>query len=88
MDNDIRNDYIDELYYHTFVLGYDLLNDRLQATDNRECDIAYDICYSLAKQYLKSEEYKNLKYSSYEMLVHWLNNNMELVDSYFIGGNK
>ena len=80
--------YLDELYYHTFVLGYDLLNDRLQATDNRECDIAYDTCYSLAKQYLNSEEYKDLKHSSYEMLVYWLNNNKELVDSYFKGECK
>lgn len=83
------NNYNDELYYHAFVLGYDLLNDRLQASElENTCDIAYDICISLAKQYLESEEYKNLKYSSYEMLVHWLNNNKELVDSYFIGGNK
>lgn len=83
---EIRNDYLDELYYHTFVLGYDLLHDRLQASDiESTCDVAYDICYSLAKQYLESEEYKNLKYSSYEMLVYWLNNNRELVDSYFKG---
>lgn len=89
MNKDIRNDYIDELQYHIFVLGYDLLNDRLQASDiESNCDIAYDICYSLAKQYLDSEEYRNLKYSSYEMLVHWLNDNAELVNSYFIGGNK
>lgn len=83
MNKDIRNNYLDELYYHTFVLGYDLLHDRLQASDNLECDISYDICYSLAKQYLDSEEYRNLKYSSYEMLVYWLNNNLELVNSYF-----
>lgn len=81
----MNNAYTDELYYHAFVLGYDLLNDRLQASDNRECDISYDICINLAKLYLDSEEYKNLKYSSYEMLVHWLNNNRELVDSYFRG---
>lgn len=84
----MNNAYTDELYYHAFVLGYDLLNDRLQASDNRECDISYDICISLAKLYLDSEEYRNLKYSSYEMLVHWLNNNMELVDSYFRGDDK
>lgn len=89
MNKDIRNDYIDELQYHIFVLGYDLLNDRLQVSDiESNCDIAYDICYSLAKQYLDSEEYKNLKYSSYEMLVYWLNNNRELVDSYFKGDDR
>ena len=81
--------YLDELYYHTFILGYDLLNDRLQASElESPCDTAYDICISLAKQYLNSEEYKNLKYSSYEMLVYWLNDNKELVDSYFIGDDK
>lgn len=89
MNKDIRNDYIDELQYHIFVLGYDLLNDRLQASDiESNCDIAYDICYSLAKKYLDSEEYRNLKYSSYEMLVYWLNNNAELVNSYFVGGSE
>ena len=79
-NNDVRNDYLDELYYHTFVLGYDLLHDRLVISDNKECDISYDICYSLAKQYLASEEYKNLKYSSYEMLVYWLRINKDMID--------
>jgi len=85
----MNNTYIDELYYHAFILGYDLLNDKLQASKlESPCDIAYDICVSLAKQYLGSDYYNNIKYSSYEMLVHWLNDNMELVDSYFIGGNE
>ena len=89
MNNDVKNDYLDELQYHTFVLGYDLLNDRLQASKfENSCDIAYDVCDSLAKQYLESEEYRNLKYSSYDMLIEWLDNNKELVDSYFIGDDK
>ena len=92
IENNVNNsckcdtNYIDELNYITFVLGYDLLHDRLQASDiESTCDIAYDICNSIAKLYLDSEEYKNLKYSSYEMLVCWLNNNLELVNSYFRG---
>lgn len=83
-------DYIDEFYidktviesekaYFTFVLGYDLLNDMLKKSSTPENDISYDFCNMVAEDFLKSEEYKNLKYSSYEMLESWVNDNKNFI---------
>ena len=83
-------DYIDEFYidktviesekaYFTFVLGYDLLNDMLKKSSTPENDISYDFCNMVAEEFLKSEEYKNVKYSSYEMLESWLNDNKNFI---------
>ena len=83
-------DYIDEFYidktviesekaYFTFVLGYDLLNDMLKKSSTPENDISYDFCNMVAEEFLKSEEYKNLKYSSYEMLESWVNDNKNFI---------
>ena len=83
-------DYIDEFYidksviesekaYFTFVLGYDLLNDMLKKSSTSENDISYDFCNMVAEEFLKSEEYKNEKYSSYEMLESWVNDNKSFI---------
>lgn len=83
-------DYIDEFYidksviesekaYFTFVLGYDLLNDMLKKSSTPENDISYDFCNMIAEEFLKSEEYKNVKYSSYEMLESWVNDNKNFI---------
>ena len=83
-------DYIDEFYidksviesekaYFTFVLGYDLLNDMLKKSSTPENDISYDFCNMIAEEFLKSEEYKNEKYSSYEILESWANDNKNFI---------
>ena len=83
-------DYIDEFYidktviesekaYFTFVLGYDLLNDMLKKSSTPENDISYDFCNMVAEEFLKSKEYKNVKYSSYEMLESWVNDNKNFI---------
>jgi len=42
---------------------------------NPECDISYDFCDYLSRHFIKSEEYQNTNYSTYDMLVKWLENN-------------
>ncbi len=92
-------DYIDEYYvdkesvesekaYFTFVLGYDLLNDILSKSSTPENDVSYDFCSMVAGEFLQSEEYKNEKYSAYEMLEKWVNDNKDYIKtqhSLFIG---
>lgn len=92
-------DYIDEYYvdkksvesekaYFTFVLGYDLLNDMLSKSSTPENDVSYDFCSMVAGEFLQSEEYKNEKYSAYEMLEKWVNDNKDHIKtqhSLFIG---
>lgn len=83
-------DYIDEYYvdkksvesekaYFTFVLGYDLLNDMLSKSSTPENDVSYDFCSMVAGEFLQSEEYKNEKYSAYEMLEKWVNDNKDYI---------
>lgn len=57
-----------EIQYLNFVLGYDLLNDMFRKSKCQECDINYDFCDYLARKFIKSDEYQNTKYSTYEML--------------------
>lgn len=92
-------DYIDEYYvdkesvesekaYFTFVLGYDLLNDILSKSSTPENDVSYDFCSMVAGEFLQSEEYKNEKYSAYEMFEKWVNENKDYIKtqhSLFIG---
>ena len=99
LESNVKN-YIDDKYfsnnidleseksYFTFVLGYDLLNDMLSKSSTPENDISYDFCNMVASEFLESEEYRNEKYSSYEMLESWLDKNREkVIKSYkeFIG---
>ena len=55
--------------YLTFVLGYDLFHQKL---NNTECDISFYKCKDIIKDFLKSEEYKNMKVSAYEALQAYL----------------
>lgn len=64
-----------EISYLNFVLGYDLLNDMLKQSNNPECDVSYDFCDYLSRQFIKSDEYQNTNYSTYEMLQSWLDKN-------------
>lgn len=71
-----------ETAYIAFVLGYDLLNKEISNSNNPECDLSYDICNEIASNFLESKEYKNSKYSTYEMLQEWLENNQDKVKEY------
>ena len=64
-----------EISYLNFVLGYDLLNDMLKNSKSPECDISYDFCDYLSRHFIKSDEYQNTNYSTYEMLESWLKTN-------------
>lgn len=69
-----------ESHYFAFVLGYDLLNDMIKKFDTLECDTNYDFCNHIAEQFLQTEEYKNPRHSSYDMLCSWVNDNKEKIE--------
>lgn len=71
--------YESEKAYFTFILGYDLLQDIFKNSTVRECDSVYDFCNYEAEKFLESNEYQNLKYSSYEMLTEWVEHNMKVI---------
>lgn len=77
-----------EVNYIAFCLGYDLINEMLSKSETSECDINYDFCNYLANKFIKTDYYKNEKYSTYDNLREWLNDNQDIIKSehlYFSG---
>ena len=68
-----------EIQYLNFILGYDLLKNMFKKSKCTECDISYDFSDYLSRKFIKSEEYQNTKYSTYEMLDKWINNNKSMI---------
>lgn len=77
--NECKIDVQSEKAYLSFVLGYDFLQDMLKKSGTPECDINYDFCNYVSSKFLESEEYKNTRYSTYEMLDKWVNENKERI---------
>ena len=75
IDKDTFNEE-NEIHYLNFILGYDLLNDLYKKSIRSECDVNYDFSDYISREFIKSEEYQNTRYSTYEMLEKWLENNM------------
>ena len=76
-----------EIHYIAFTLGYDLINEMLTRPDTAdplECDIAYDFCDYLARKFIKTDYYKNMQHSTYEMLQEWVNDNQEIIQSEYL----
>lgn len=75
--------------YYIFVLGYDLLHNVL---DNSACDVAYDICEYVYRQYTYSEEFTDYSCSGYDSLVKFIENNKEEIETdlsrYYFNGRK
>lgn len=66
-------------YYVLFVLGYDLLHAELMKCDNKFYDDVFDTLKEIVELFLKSEEYKNFAYSTYDALKLFLENNIQAV---------
>ena len=76
-----------EIHYIVFTLGYDLINEMLIKADTAnplECDIAYDFCDYVARKFIKTDYYKDMKHSTYEMLQEWVSDNQEIIQSEYL----
>lgn len=62
--------------YFIFVLGYDLLHDKLNGIP---CDVAYQICASIYKDFVKSE-YNELPHSEYECLSKYIDAHLDEIN--------
>lgn len=78
-NNECKVDVQSEKAYLSFVLGYDLLQDMFKNSDKPECDISYDFCDYISSKFLKTEEYRNPRYSTYEMLDKWISDNKRYI---------
>ena len=74
-----------DINYFTFVIGYDFLNT-IENNKFSECDNMYDFANYIATDFVNSDEFKNVKYSVYEMLHTFIANKGgidKLYDYYF-----
>lgn len=70
-----------EISYLVFCLGYDLLNEKLSKSKNKECDDVYEFCDYLARKFMKTDYYKNKWKSSYDNLQDWIEDNRDVIQS-------
>jgi len=81
------NEFIEQNYY-AFCIGYDFLNGFFQKSNYAECDIVYGECQKLAREFMKSENYKNMKNSGYENLENWVEENKEEIKANYQEGKE
>lgn len=75
---------MDELYYYAFCIGYDFMNKYFSESPIPECDVVFEECKRLAKEFMKSKDYKDTNKSGYEKLGEWLENNEEKIKREYI----
>lgn len=73
----------DDIYYFTFVIGYDLLNAAFTKTNVKDVNIIYKFSKQLAQKYMDSEYFKDLNHSAYTMLEKYINDNKDIIKSQF-----
>lgn len=67
-------------YYLVFVLGYDLLHDKLEQCEERACDYVFDTLKDIVKLFLDSAECKDFTLSTYDALGWFIDNNEIEID--------
>ena len=68
-----------EKIYIAFVLGYDLLHDMFAKSSMPETDITFEFCNMIADEFIESAEYRDMRYSAYDMLQEWLKSNADYI---------
>lgn len=64
--------------YVLFVMAYDFGTSlRVLFPDEKECDLMYERCVELAKEFQNSEENKNSSISQYEAIVLFLTKKLD-----------
>lgn len=76
-----------EVHYITFCLGYDLLNEMLSKSETSECDISYDFCDYIARKFIETDNYKNERFSTYDVLKEWIQDNADIIKSEYLCSN-
>lgn len=62
--------------YISFILGYDLLNTQFKNSDRPECDMVFEECKNLTKEFLESEHDISTK-GLYECLEDFVENKLK-----------
>lgn len=67
-------------YYLVFVLGYDLLHDKIMKCEDKSCDNVFETMKTIITMFYESKESKNFYKSTYEALQDFLENHSFDVD--------
>jgi len=62
--------------YYVFVLGYDLMQERLTKSNDIACDTSYERCTEIYQKFLESDYNNNVHFSDYENLQRFVNDNV------------
>lgn len=73
-----------EVQYLSFVLGYDLMNEKLKHSEKNECDNVYGFCNYIVRKFIETYNYKHEKKPTYDILQEWLDNNKEIIQSEYL----
>ena len=60
--------FMGEKFYYAFVLGYDLMHDEFNSSDEPECDLVFEKAVAVINEFMKSEEYSDMSLSGYDAL--------------------
>lgn len=75
-----REEFKEDDYYLVFVLGYDLLHDKIMKCEERTCDCVFDAMKTIIEMFYESEEIKNFSLSTYDALQQFLENQSFAID--------
>lgn len=79
---------MDEMYYYSFCIGYDLMNNFFANSPFPESDIVFEESKKLAKKFMRSAEYRDMSKSGYEKLTEWLEKNEEKIKREYVNPIK
>ena len=70
-----KREFEEDHYYLVFVLGYDLLHDKIMKCEDKNCDNVFNTMKRIIEMFNESEEAKNFNLSTYDALQQFLENN-------------
>ena len=71
---------MDEMYYYSFCIGYDLMNKFFSNSPFPESDLVFEESKKIAKKFMRSVDYRDMSKSGYEKLSEWLEKNREKIE--------
>lgn len=75
-----REEFKEDDYYLVFVLGYDLLHDKIMKCEDKTCDNVFNTMKRIVEMFNESKEAKNFRVSTYDALQQFLENQSFAID--------
>lgn len=76
-----REEFKEDDYYLVFVLGYDLLHDKIMKCKDKTCDNVFNTMKRIVEMFNESKEAKDFNLSTYDALKKFLENQSVAIDT-------